>query len=66
MARTGKKPIDSSPAGIVIIQADEEGFDLKISQNMNYDDAKHLLMEALHIIRAYEESGCIPDNMTLQ
>lgn len=66
MARTGKKHINAVPEGIIIILAKEEGFELKISQNLNYDQAKHLLVEALHVIGLYEESGCIPDNMMLQ
>ena len=66
MARTGKKHTDDPPQGIVIIQATEEGFELKISQNLNYESAKYLLVEALYIIGAYEENSCIPDNMTLQ
>ncbi len=67
MARIGKKLTDSPPPdGIVIIQADENGFELKMSENLNYEQAKHLLVEALYIVGFYEENSCIPDNKTLQ
>ena len=66
MAKTGAKHTDDVPEGIVIIQATSEGFELKISQNLNYDQAKHLLVEALHVIGIYEKNSCIPDNMVLQ
>jgi hypothetical protein len=67
LARIGKKLTDSSPpAGIVIIQATESGFELKMSENLNYDQVKHLLIEALHIVGFYEENSCIPDNQLLQ
>ena len=66
MAKTGEKHTDDVPEGIVIIQATSEGFELKISQNLNYDQAKHLLVEALHVIGIYEKNSCIPDNMVLQ
>lgn len=61
-----KKKHTDPPQGIVIIQADGDGLDVKISQNMNYEDAKHLLIEAMHVVVAYEENSCIPDNMMLQ
>jgi len=66
LAETGKKRTDKAPQGIVIIRAAEDGFELKFSQELNYEDAKYLLVEALYILGFYEESSCIPDNMTLQ
>ena len=65
MARTGKKPIDN-PNGIIIIQASDEGLELKVSQELSYEQAKHLLFEALQLVGFYEESSCIPDNAVLQ
>lgn len=56
----------SRPNGIVIIQATEEGLELKVSNNLSYEEASFLLAEAFNVVGFYEESSCIPDNAVLQ
>jgi hypothetical protein len=65
LEETGKKPT-KAPSGIIIIQATEEGMDVKVAEHLSYEDAQYLLIEALHVVRLYEESSCIPDNVVLQ
>lgn len=58
--------VTKHPNGIIIIQASDEGLELKVSQELSYEQAKHLLFEALQLVGFYEESSCIPDNAVLQ
>jgi hypothetical protein len=52
--------------GIIIIEARENGMDLKVAEHLSYEDVQLLLIEAMNIVRNYEINSCIPDNAVLQ